>query len=74
MLGPGVGVGVGGKNKSMGRSSNSSRKSIEIYLWVLETSQLLDEEHEDSLDLLRFLVGGVRSKYPENVGHTAGRQ
>ena len=43
-------------------------------LWVLQARQLLDEEHEDGLDLAWLLVGGLRGKNAEDVRNTASSQ
>ena len=53
-------------------------QQVEVPLesWILrifQTRQLLDEEHENGLDLAWLLVGRLRCKNAEDVGNTAGR-
>ena len=43
-------------------------------LWILQARQLLDEEHEDGLDLAWLLIGCLRGKNAEDVGNTASSE
>ena len=43
-------------------------------LGILESSQLLDKEHEDPLDLCWILVWSFWSKDPENISDAASHQ
>lgn len=43
-------------------------------LWILQARQLLDEEHEDGLDLAWLLIGGLSSKDAKDVRNAASSQ